>query len=108
MSLAAAAARRGGSSGRLEKTDGLHPSGYDALRLVSLRLDPCAARGNAGCHSEVRAVFRPCDDRPMADFRWLGDGVWAERHGAYDDPDVGWTFHRGDRTLGELPGIDLD
>jgi hypothetical protein len=57
---------------------------------------------------EVRAVFRPCDDRPMADFRWLGDGVWAERHGAYDDPDVGWTFHRGDRTLGELPGIDLD
>lgn len=48
----------GGSSGRLEKTDGLHPSGYDALRLVSLRLDPCAARGNAGCHSEVRAVFQ--------------------------------------------------
>lgn len=46
------------TTGRLELTDGVHPSGYDALRLVSLRLDPCSARGNAGCHSEVRAIFQ--------------------------------------------------
>ncbi len=56
----------------------------------------------------ARAVLRTCEDRPFADFRWLGDGVWAERHGAHDAIDVGWTFHRGDRTIGELPGIDLD
>jgi hypothetical protein len=61
-----------------------------------------------GVTRQARVVFRPCEDRPLADFRWLGDGVWAERHGAHDAIDVGWTFHRGGRTVGELPGLDLD
>lgn len=55
-----------------------------------------------------RVVFRPCEERPLPDFRWLGDGVWAERHGALDDGDVGWTIHHDARTIGELPGRDLD
>ncbi|MBL8627687.1 MAG: hypothetical protein JNK64_40760 [Myxococcales bacterium] len=55
-----------------------------------------------------RAVFRPCEERPLPDFRWLGEGIWAERHGDVDDGDIGWTFHRGDRAIGELPGRDLD
>jgi len=33
-------------------------SGYDALRLVSLRLDPCAPQENDTCVSEVRAVYQ--------------------------------------------------
>lgn len=57
---------------------------------------------------QERAVFRPCEARPLADFRWLGDGVWAERHGDVADADVGWTFYRGGATIGELPGRDLD
>jgi hypothetical protein len=44
----------------LERGSTTHPSTYAALRLVSLRLDPCSARGSAGasCKSEVRAVFQ--------------------------------------------------
>jgi hypothetical protein len=43
-----------------------HPGGYGALGLVSLRLDPCSARGSAGvvgaCRSEVRLVFQELYD----------------------------------------------
>ncbi len=76
---------------RLEQTDGVHPSGYDALRLVSLRLDPCSARGNAGCHSEVRAVFQALYRNTQAT---AGDpqlGLAATDGGVhvmYDVPDV--------------------
>ncbi len=55
-----------------------------------------------------REVFPACEARPLPDFRWLGEGVWAERHGDVDTGEVGWTFHRGERTIGELPGRDLD
>lgn len=55
---------------------------------------------------QVREVFRPCTRRPVDDFRWLGDGVWAQARGT--DDDVQWTFHHGDRLIGELPGRGLD
>ena len=54
----------------------------------------------------ARHVMRPCG-RPFVDFRWLGDGVWAERAGNRDEPGA-WIFHRGDVTLGELRGDALD
>jgi hypothetical protein len=42
-------------------------TGYGALGLVSLRLDPCSARGSAGvlgaCRSEVRLVFQELYDK---------------------------------------------
>lgn len=79
-----------GSSGRLEKTDGLHPSGYDALRLVSLRLDPCSARGNAGCHAEVRAVFQALYQKTQATPEDPQVGLAATDGGVhvmYDVPD---------------------
>lgn len=41
-------------------------SRYDALRLVSLRLDPCSSRGAApgACTSEIRLVFQALVDEP--------------------------------------------
>lgn len=51
-------------------------------------------------------VLRPCETRPLAGFRWIGDGIWAE---AGAQGDVGtWTFHRGAAVIGELTGADLD
>jgi hypothetical protein len=44
---------------------------YDALGLVSVRLDPCSARGSASaagtCRSEVRLVFQALYERSAAD-----------------------------------------
>jgi hypothetical protein len=42
----------------LDSTMSDPPSGYANLRLVSLRLDPCAPRENNTCVSEVRAVYQ--------------------------------------------------
>lgn len=54
---AAVAAVLGGRP--LEQTRSVPASGYADLRLVSMRLDPCSARGGAGtCRSEVRLVFQ--------------------------------------------------
>lgn len=50
-----------GRHGRLLPADivGLDSDGggYDDMRVVSLRLDPCSARG--GCSSEVRVIYQP-------------------------------------------------
>ncbi len=40
------------------------PSGYDQLALVSVRLDPCAARGST-CTSEIRLVFQALYEQPL-------------------------------------------
>lgn len=63
---------------------------YAELRLVSVRLDSCSARGGAGCKSEIRAVFQPLYDEPVS----AGEppaGI-AARDGAihvmYDVPDA--------------------
>lgn len=45
-------------SERRGRLDANVPSGYAELRLVGLRLDPCAPREGAACASEVRAVFQ--------------------------------------------------
>lgn len=53
---------------------------YDALRVVSLRLDPCAGTtapdltGN-GCAAELRAVFQPVDRTPIEKGSTLQYGV---------------------------------
>lgn len=52
-------------SGPLDGVSGV--SGYGSIGLVSLRLDPCSARGSAGapgaCRSEVRLVFQELYDK---------------------------------------------
>ena len=47
-----------GVGGSLERVFSDPPSKYGDMRLVSVRLDPCSARGGSGCTSEVRAVFQ--------------------------------------------------
>lgn len=47
-----------GPEGGLERTTAEHPSKYADLRIVSVRLDPCSARGNGGCRTEVRVVLQ--------------------------------------------------
>jgi hypothetical protein len=65
---------------------------YDALGLVSIRLDPCCARGSAGapgtCRSEVRLVFQALYEKP-ADTLDLTAGSAATDgavHVVYDVP----------------------
>jgi hypothetical protein len=41
--------------------NGHPPIGYTDLRLVGLRLDPCAPHGDQGCAAEARAVFQNID-----------------------------------------------
>jgi hypothetical protein len=52
----------------LERTTSVPDSSYAALALVSLRLDPCSARGSGSiagaCRSEVRLVFQALYDKP--------------------------------------------
>lgn len=47
-----------GPSGHLERTTSEHPSGYSALAVIGVRLDPCGARKTLGCTSEVRLVLQ--------------------------------------------------
>lgn len=65
----------------LELTSNEFPSDYSTFALVSIRLDPCAARGAAGsCTSEVRLVFQAIYDKPA---------------GRFDDPVAGPAAHDG-------------
>lgn len=75
----------------LERVTFEPPSGHGALRLVSVRLDPCSARGGSGCRSEVRAVFQALyqkaaglEDDPSAGIAATDGGV----HVIYDVPDA--------------------
>jgi hypothetical protein len=76
----------------LERTTGVPASGYGALGLVSMRLDPCSARGGAGgCHSEVRLVFQALYTKAAGD---EGDAVAGAAatdgalHVMYDVPEA--------------------
>ncbi len=68
--------------GSVDRVDSDPPSGYPQLGVVSLRLDPCSARGAPpvapgaphACRSEVRVVFQPLYDKAA---------------GAEDDPAAG-------------------
>ena len=70
-------------------------TGYAALGLVSIRLDPCSARGSAGapsaCRSEVRLVFQelydklPGEDNDASAGPAATDGAF---HVVYDVPEA--------------------
>ncbi|MBS2016431.1 MAG: hypothetical protein JST00_26335 [Deltaproteobacteria bacterium] len=47
-----------GSGGHLERTSSAFPSGYSALAVIGVRLDPCGVRKQPGCASEVRLVLQ--------------------------------------------------
>jgi hypothetical protein len=76
----------------LDQTGGVPASGYGALGLVSMRLDPCSARGGAGgCRSEVRLVFQALYEKAAGDEAGAVAGTAAADgalHVMYDVPEA--------------------
>lgn len=60
--------------------------------------------------STEREAFVACEPAPMADFRWLGNGVWARHQTASDEgqaiPQAMWSFYLNDVLIAETPGDD--
>lgn len=48
--------------------------------------------------------LRACDPAPFAGFADLGDGLWAELRQRDGEDEGTWTFRRGERVVGEVPG----